>query len=234
MQKVDLCGSQMNFSFGEYGQINASISDGILTVTINSYEGYFIENVKLHVAGKEGFPTVGKGNLPPGQMSINRDLDSGTNSHTFTFNLVDFEISQNENSKYYLSIASLTTFERGETTVQNWTEDLNGQSGNWFYFNYDLAVCCQNIVNVGPDKMINAYAEDFNPADYTAARLKRYLENNLLDPNATEGGTYSPDFFGAFGLDYNLNRGATELIIVSTVGEGECKDSATLSLILQP
>jgi hypothetical protein len=88
-------------------------------------------------------------------------------------------------------------------------------------------------VTAGADKTINVSIDDFHPDEWRAATSKRYYEKNLLDPTATTGGTF-PHLAEHSGLNYLLNRGATELTTVYTVGEGACQDSATFSLILEP
>lgn len=135
------CGDATSFYFNDKGHIEVVNDEHKLYVTIIAGEGSFISNTKLHLAnGLSGFPTVGQGNLPPGQMDYNEDFNSDQTTYTFEFDLTEFTEFADEDGDGYqeISIASKTDFTNGDG---GWAGDFSGNSGGWSYFNYEIQPC---------------------------------------------------------------------------------------------
>ena len=141
---AEFCGEMTSYSYGDFGRIEVVNDGNTLFVTIVASEGSSLANAKLHIAnGLSGFPTVGQGNLPPGQMNDNEDFSPAIESYTFEFDLNDFAgfTDSDGDGHQELSIASQSTFISGDTSHESWAGDISGNSGGWSYFGYEIQQC---------------------------------------------------------------------------------------------
>lgn len=177
VQAEDCNVSTTTHNFGSSGKIEVTNDADSLFVTITSTaENFDLVNTKLHVANSESdFPTVGKGNLPPGQMEHKVEFEPGVQSYTFTFPLSDFG--------QCTYIASQSAFSDGETSTTSWAGDNAVKKGNWSYFQYCIQECipaCEPIYT-GPSVLSDTitYTEAKAIANY---ELMRDLYSGLIDP----------------------------------------------------
>lgn len=177
--------------FGDYGEIHITNDNENLYITVAANEGLSLKNVKLHVADDyAGFPTVGNGNLPPGQMDINRSFHPAVENYTFTFSLEDYDFENDE-----IVIAAKADFTNGAQSSSSWAGDIPGPKGNWFYLTYDLQKCtvvedpCANYYN-------NIYTSVCSGSvnNLTLLGVTNYFKNQIfLNTDLTTiTGTFSP------------------------------------------
>lgn len=132
VEDVEVCGESESHDFEEHGEIIVMNDESNLYVTVSSWNGS-LANTKLHIADDfEDFPTVGQGNLPPGQMDYQVSFEDGEEHYTFTFPLNELD------SDGCVYIASQTSFSGGSSS---WAGDLEGNKGNWSYFEYCVQSC---------------------------------------------------------------------------------------------
>lgn len=241
----EFCGTA-TYAFSEYGDLQIKHDGFKVYVSITAREGYDLLDTKLHLgSGETAFPTVGQGNLPPGQMGHRYSFGPGTDSYTFP----PFDIADDLWGRF-LSIASKTTFTDGTNSFSSWTGPIKGNSGNWSYLNYQIKTCCE-IAEAGDGipntKEITQAFYDSNIG--TAFWLRRYILNNLLDAGVVKSGAFSPtagyldqmynDWTGKGGHDANLPIETDEggrLIMRTTysVGQGNCLDTEEIVLYIAP
>ena len=177
--------------FEDFGQIHVTNDNENLYITVAANEGYSLENIKLHIADEySGFPTVGKGNLPPGQMDVNQNFSPFAQEHSFSFSLDEYNFEDNQ-----IYIASKADFTNGKDTFSSWAGNLSGGQGNWNYMEYDVQECsivqdpCENLY---PDLENTVCLTSLN--NLTLQGVKAYY-NSMVSVNtdlSPSQGSYSP------------------------------------------
>lgn len=227
-----------SYNFENVGKIEVTNDTETLYVTIASTtENFDLVNTKLHVSNSEsGFPTVGRGNLPPGKMEYNKDFQSNVKSYTFEFPLVDLGGC--------IFIASQSTFSNGEKSVTSWAGDINVKYGNWSYFQYCIQECtpaCEDPVYTGPSVLTGSinYTEVISIESVDEAR--KFLANLILQSGYYSGtetelgdfSRYSPSIVELID-EFNARNEANlfdDVITTYSYGTGEC--AGTIELVLK-
>ncbi|WP_029036040.1 hypothetical protein [Salinimicrobium xinjiangense] len=224
--EIDGCESE-SYSFANAGAIEVINDSDFLYVSIVANDMYALNHTKLHVADSEAdFPTVGKGNLPPGKMEYKESFEPAVESYTFKFPLSDYEGC--------IFIASQSVFSNGAGSGTYWAGDIAGASGNWAYFEYCIQVCepqdppCD--LDAGPDNSKTiTYSEAAALPSWDEVR-KLYL--SLLEPGVSRNGSFDPSIWDIIN-DFN-ERGVGTYTTTYTITDGECSDSVELSIIVVP
>ncbi len=199
-------------------------------------ENFDLLNTKLHVANSElDFPTVGKGNLPPGQMEYNMDFDSNVKSHTFEFPLEDFEGC--------IYIASQSTFSNGEDKVTYfWVGDINVKYGNWSYFQYCIQECiptCEEPLYTGSAVLTGSINYTVGQAIPSVDEARKLFSNLIIQTGEYSGGglgdfsRYSPritTLVDEFNTELDEPFETYDLKTTFSYGVDEC--AGTIDLIL--
>ncbi len=223
---VNGCESQ-TFSFGNVGSIEVTNDQDYLYVSIVADAMYDLKHTKLHIAGtEEDFPTVGQGNLPPGKMDYKESFTPAVDYYTWKFPLSDYEGC--------IYIASQSSFVSGSDSSTYWAGDIAGESGNWSYFEY----CIQTCQTANPCEAVTAGSDNLKEISYSeAAALPswdevRKLYLSLLDPGVDRTGSFDPSIWDLID-DFNV-RGVGDYTTKYTITEGDCSDSAFLTLRVVP
>jgi hypothetical protein len=220
--EIDGCESE-SFSFGTAGSIEVINDTEYLYVSVVAGDSYSLAHAKLHVANSEdAFPTVGKGNLPPGQMDHKMSFDPVLNSYTFKLPISDFEGC--------VYIASQSEFTDSTSSGTYWAGDIAGQSGNWYYFEYCIQTCeSQDPIcdlDAGPDNSKNITFSEAGAIPSWDEVRKLYL--SLLADGVSRDGTFDPSIWDIIN---NFNeRGVGGYSTTYTITEGDCSDTVELTI----
>ena len=211
------------FTFDQVGKIDVTNDKNNLYVTAIAMDGYSLTDFKLHVANEfEDFPIVGQGNLPPGQMEKHRSFNPGKGEDTFEFPL-------NELDNCVL-IAAKATFQKGDDVVEAWAGVEEGKAGNWKYFKYCERECEVDYCNAGSDKTLNLALSQASIRFSDVTTLRNFYKDYLL----SKGADYPPEYFEpsiqSLIDKFNSGSGVGTYSIVYTVTNGDCVDSATLTV----
>lgn len=224
--ETDGCESEY-FSFGNAGFIDVRNDTEFLYVTIVANDTYELTRTKLHIADSENnFPTVGQGNLPPGQMDHKEKFDSAVKSHDFKLSLSNYEGC--------IYIASQSEFSNGADSETYWAGEINGNSGNWSYFEYCIQTCgpsaCQ--IDAGPDDVWEISLSEAK-AIGSEDELKHIYFNLLKTRN---DGTFEPSFTEIVDAFWAEDGGVGEYPVTYTVTNPEngCTDSVVWTLRVLP
>ena len=227
---VNGCESQ-SVSFGSVGSIEVTNDQDYLYVSIVADAMYDLKHTKLHIVGSEdGFPTVGQGNLPPGKMDYKESFTPAVDYYTWKFPLSDYEGC--------IYIASQSEFVNGSDSATYWAGDIDGESGNWSYFEY----CIQTCQTADPCEAVNAGSDNLKVMSYSEAAAlgswdevhKLYL--SLLDPGVVRTGIFDNSFDPSIPElidDFNV-RGVGDYTTEYTLAEGDCSDSTFLTIRVVP
>ncbi|WP_324719422.1 hypothetical protein [Salinimicrobium sp. HB62] len=178
--------------FGDYGQLHITNDNENLYLLIAAEDGFALENLKLHIAEDySGFPTVGKGNLPPGQMEINLDFSPSVQYHELVFSLEELNFGDNQK----IVLAAKGDFTDGTESYASWVGDIQGPNGNWFYMNYDIQECpivedpCENYYSNVSSTLCTAQVDDISLLGVT-----NYYKNQIFLSTSlkTITGTFNP------------------------------------------
>lgn len=219
IQKVNLsfeipgCDAQI-FDFENSGELEV-INDGEnLYVSFMASEDFSLSDVKVHIEGELlDFPTVGGGNLPPGQMAHQESFDPGVEKFTFEFPLNDL-------GEHFL-IAAHAVFNDGESSTSAWAGNQAGNSGGWSYFAYEVCIPCEPV-DAGEDNSGEFKKSQVDEDGFEALFL------GLLSEEVSEGGTFAPSI-----PDMESNYASEPLgtfTTTYTLGEGDCADSLELGI----
>lgn len=227
----------ITYNFGEVGQIEVTNDAEHLFVTIASTaEGFNLSNTKLHISSTEsGFPTVGQGNLPPGQMDHQIDFEPNIESYTFKFPISD--LSQ------CVYIASQSTFSNGVDSVTTWAGDHQVKYGKWAYLKYCIQDCvpaCETVYT-GPSDL-------FGSILYTEAKpigsideIRKIFSNLILQTGEYWGTSaelgdfsrYSPSI-SALIEEFKSELGEPfdtyDFTTTYTYGSGDCSGTINLTI----
>lgn len=228
----ELCGTNTTNYFENFGSVQVTTEDDSLVVTVTAMDGASLIATKLHIVNDPiEFPTVGQGNLPPGQMKHKRSFVPAVQSSTFKFSLEDYDAGN-------IYIATQSTFSDEGVVKETWAGNIAGNSGNWHYFEYELGSCepspCEGLA--GGDNTLTLTVDHYLArfgGDQSQART--LFRGYILERGVDRSGTFDPTpeelfhvinategYLGTFNTTYTL-----------TNSEG-CSDSAELSLVLIP
>lgn len=229
-QADDLCGTTTTNYFDDFGSVQVKTEDGSLIVTVTALDGASLLATKLHIVDDPSqFPTVGRGNLPPGRMDHKRSFDPAVESYSFQFSLEDYEAGN-------IYIATQSTFFDEGVVKETWAGNIPGNSGNWHYFEYELAPCepspCEGLA--GGDNTLTLTVDQYIARwDGNQSRTRTLFQGYILERGVDRTGTYEPTpeqlyhvirategMLGTYSTTYTL-----------TTPEG-CSDSAELSLVI--
>lgn len=207
-------------NFGDYGQLHITNDNDNLFITVEANEGLALENIKLHIANDYSeFPTVGKGNLPPGQMEINEDLDPVVTYKNYEFSLADYNLEDDN-----IVIAAKVNFTDGSEYFSAWAGDIPGAQGNWFYLEYTVQQCpitedpCENFYPNVERELCSSQVNNISLLGVT-----NYFKNQVfLNTNlSTITGTFTPNMQELLAL---IQEGGPvgEYRTVYTVDTPEC------------
>lgn len=226
-----------SYNFENVGKIVVTNDGETLYISIvSTAENFNLLNSKLHVANSpSSFPTVGQGNLPPGNMKYNKDFEPNLKSFTFEFPLADLGEC--------VYIASQSTFSNGKNSVTSWVGDINVKQGNWSYFQYCIQDCtptCEDPIYTGPSVLTGSinYTEVIGVESVDEAR--KFLSNLILESGHYSGtdtelgdwSRYSPTIVELVN-EFNARDETNLFDDVKTTysyGTGEC--AGTIELIL--
>lgn len=178
-------------SYKDFGQIHVTNDNENLYITIAANDGYLLENIKLHIADNySGFPTVGKGNLPPGQMDINQNYNPSVEEHSFSFSLNEYAFEDNQ-----IYIASKADFTDGTETFSSWAGDMPGAQGNWYYMEYNVQECsivqdpCENYYDNVQKDLCSSEVDNIS-----LTGVRNYFKNQVFQNTGltTITGTFNP------------------------------------------
>ena len=230
--EVDGCETEF-YDLGAAGSLEVVNDNNFLYISIVANSGYSLASTKLHIAETvQGFPTVGRGNLPPGQMDHKVNFEAGVQSYTFE----PFDLSTLGECFY---IASQSSFTSGESVVEYWAGEIEGKSGGWSYFEYCVQECivgeppCEPI-DLGEDvtfKLRQSTAEQ-----YSVSKLKSVFKTSLgiTSDDPEWYGTFSPTIEELVAAYRSADGGPGEYTTYYTVGTGDCTDTAKITLIVTP
>lgn len=218
---VEIPGCEVvSYSFDQAGHIEVTNDQDSLYVSIISTNDHLLVSTKLHIANSpDNFPTVGQGNLPPGQMDQQENFDSGVEHVSYSYPLSDFEGC--------IYLASQSSFVSGSESVTLWAGNISGKSGKWSYFEYCIQDCdpvCDIDAGSNNTKTIT-YSEAAALPSWDEVR-KLYLR--LLDDGVSNDGTFDPSIWDLINA-FNEN-GLGDYSTKYTIGEGECTDSVILTI----
>lgn len=234
---VEIEGCEIDsYNFENVGKIEVTNDAEKLYITVASTaEDFDLLNAKLHIANSEsGFPTVGRGNLPPGNMEYNMDFDSNVKSHTFEFLLADLEEC--------IYIASQSTFSNGEDAVTAWVGDINVKYGNWSYFQYCIQECiptCEDPIYTGPAVLTGSINYTEAQAIPSVDEARKLFSNLIIQTGEYSGGglgdftRYSPritSLVDEFNTELDDPFETYDLKTTFSYGVDEC--AGTIDLIL--
>lgn len=208
------------FSYANLGKMVITTDEKNLYVTVIASQGFSLQNTKLHIAETlEGFPTVGQGNLSPGQMEYNLDFSPEIGHYPFIFPL-----SQYDGCIY---IASQSAFSNGQSTTSLWAGGILGDKGGWSYFEYCVQECPPSCepVNLGPDRVIEITQVDVEKLRTDGAVAAVYLRP--LGEISWEG-TFYPTIRQL--VERYAEEGPGDYITEYTAGEDKCTDTVELTL----
>ena len=227
--EINVCEPE-TFTFDQVGKIDVTNDDPNLFVKAVALEGYSLIDFKLHVANEfEDFPIVGQGNLPPGQMEHQRSFSPGKSDDTFTLSLGGLNDC--------VLIAAKATFQKENDIVEVWAglEDGNaGDAGNWYYFEYCERECVVTTCNAGSNNTItvplsraSVYFSQTHPKD--ATKLIHFFKDRVITEDADYPGSFEPSLLTLIN-QFNSGNGVDTYSTVYTVTNGECVDSAELTI----
>lgn len=220
--EVEGCETSL-FNYNDSGNIEVTNDSDFLYVTIVSSEGFSLSKTWLHIAEDfENFPTVGKGNLPLGNMEFNKDFQPEVQKYTFQFDLSDYP--------GVILIASNSNFTNTQGNTSYWAGDQKVKFGNWSYFEYVLQDCAPPCIKAGP----------YNPVTMTESQAAaipswdevRKLYLSLLAPGVPKDGSFNPSIWDMI-YKFQAQR-IGDFTTTYTLGEGYCKDSVELTLKVVP
>lgn len=214
------------FNFGDAGRIEVRNDLDFIYVNLFANGDYEIAESYLHIAADiSGFPTSGNSNNPG--ISL-KDMD-----HNITFNptvkAYTYKFPVDSYGDSFL-VGAYTVFQLGKKKFSFWSGDLPGNK--WSYF--------ENILfdhpNAGNDSTgVLSLSEARSVPSWDEVR-KVYTA--MLDPGVPEGqfvGSFEPSIWDIINKFNNpLEGGVGEYTTVYTIGEGDCTDSVTLTLIVVP
>ena len=221
---IDAC-SAYNFDFnldGEfYGTGTIRNYKDYFQLTISSADGIQLSKLSVDIAkSPENFPRKGNGELKTSQFYYNENLEKNTSEIEEKFLFSPLKVNIGET--VYISIAA--EFRQGNRKIALFAkEEVLEENLNYF----EYSVRFDNYAgNDNSDEITLAQAEAI-PSDDELRKL--YV--NLLDEGVEPDGTYFPtisQIVDSFNSGEKLGSYST----VYTVGEGECSDSAILTLIV--
>ena len=225
---VDVTGCEVQkYSFNDVGSVEVINDQDFLYISIVADEMYHLSQINLHIVdSEENFPVVGRGNLPPGKMEYKESFDPAVDNYTWKFPLSDYSGC--------IYIATQSRFINNIGSYAYWAGNISGGKGNWSYFEY----CIQTCQEVDPCEAVNAGSDKLREITYSeAAALSswdevRKLYLSLLDPGVVRTGIKDNSFNPSISdliADFN-NRGVGDYTTEYTLTEGDCTDSAILTL----
>ena len=237
--EVDGCEVE-SYDFGNVGEIQVINNSESLFVTITSTrENFDLSSTKLHISGSEsGFPTVGRGNLPPGKMDHKIDFESGVESYTFEFSLANLE------ECFY--IASQSTFSSSEESITSWAGDYNVKHGNWSYFKYCKQEClpvCEQPVYTGPSDLSGTITYTEAQKIPSVDEARKLFSNQIGQTGKYHGNghdfenfsRYSPtieDLVEEFNTVLDEPFDTYDLKTTYSYGDGECAGTIDITLTI--
>lgn len=218
--------------FSDYGQIHVTNDNENLYITVAANDGYSLENVKLHIAEDYAeFPTVGNGNLPPGQMKINEEFSPAVEYHTFILLLEDYNFGDDQ-----IVIASKADFTDDKGSYSSWAGNIPGLKGDWFYLEYEIQNCtivedpCENYYEDIFTSLCSSSVNNLNLLGVT-----NYFKNQIfLNTDLTAiTGTFSPSMAEMMELIQNegLEGTYTTTYSVETIECGVVSFDITVEVI---
>ena len=223
---VDGC-SVTTFNYADAGRIEVRNDRDFIYVKLIANGNFEIAQSNLHIAANiSGFPTTGNAKNP----GIN--IGSMDNKMVFTPNIKEYNYKFPVNSfgDSFL-VGAYTVFQLGNKKHNLWAGDLSGNA--WSYFQYNLN---DHPYNAGND----------NSRDISLSSAKalpswdevRKVYTAMLNPGVPEGqfvGSFEPSIWDIINrFNDPLLGGVGEYTTVYTIGEGNCKDSVSLTLNVVP
>ena len=220
--EVEGCETSL-FNYKASGKIEVTNDSEFLYVTIVPSEGFSLSKTWLHIADDfESFPTVGKGNLPIGNMEFNKVFQPEVQKYTFQFALGDY--------KGVILIASNSKFTNAEGNTSSWAGDQLVKFGNWSYFEYTVQNCAPPCIDAGPDNSVTMTESQAAAIPSWDEVRKLYL--SLLAPGVPRDGTFDPSIWEVI---YQFQaQPIGDFTTTYTVGGVECIDSVELTIHVVP
>lgn len=226
----ELCGTTTTNYFDDFGSVQVMTEEGELVITVTGLDGASLLATKVHIVTDPAeFPTVGQGNLPPGQMDHKRSFDPAVESYTFRFDLEEYQAGN-------IYIATQSTFSDEGVVKETWAGNIAGNSGNWHYFEYELGPCepspCEGIA--GGDQVYTTTVDTFMFFwGQSPSRLRTFFQGYILEKGVNRLGTYDPDpatFF--YEIRDAEDKTGTYTTTYTLTTEDGCTDTAQLTLHL--
>ena len=205
-------------------EVKITNDENNLYITLNALDGSFLNKAAIHLASNEnGFPTVGKGNLPHPKMEHQITFDPNTTSITLPYSIQNFDECP--------VIAAFITTTKGEQASSSWVGDSIGESGDWNYFEYCLQDCsvadpCEGFT-AGSDKTV-----EWTLSQANAFPSYNYIENLLkasLQAGVSWNGTFSPSIRYLVENEYDSENPGT-YTVTYTVSTENCVDSMKFTI----
>ena len=210
----------VSFDYDQAGHIEVTNDQDSLYISIISADNHLLHGTKLHIANSyDDFPTVGQGNLPPGQMDQQENFSPEVERITYSYSLSEYDKC--------IYVASYSSFISGSENISSWAGDISGKKGNWSYFQYCIQDCVPTCdVNAGSDNSMTISLSQANAIADSEEVRELYL--SLLDNGVSREGSFKPSIVNRVFTFHS--EGAGDYPTVYTVGEGECTDSAILTI----
>lgn len=209
------------YELGDFGQLSVSNTEHEIWVEITTANAS-IEKLSYQFTNSvQDFPTSGNKNLQPAQLENKISFGKGVDVYSFSYPLTE-DIES-------INLAVNITFKRANTKTSVWVGDILGnENHSWKYLEYYIQNSTPSVcnVNAGSDKTINMSYQDAAAIESWDEVRKLYL--SLLDEGVDRAGSFDPSIWDLIN-DFNT-RGAGSYTTKYTLAEGECSDSALLTV----
>ena len=211
------------FNYNDAGRIEVTNDSEFLYVTLVASEDFALSKTWLHIANDfDGFPTVGKGNLPLSKMEFSEGFQPEVQKYTF-------QIALSDHGGVVL-IASNSEFTNGGGKASYWAGDQMVKFGNWSYFEYKVQDCAPPCIEAGPDNSLTMTESQAAAIPSWDEVRKLYL--SLLARGVVRDGTFDPSIWD---MIYQFQAQRTgDFTTTYSIGEGECADSVELTINVVP
>lgn len=218
-----------SIKFGTYGEIEVRNFHDFLEVTVTSNDAS-INQLNLHFSHEvDDFPTVGNNKLIPARMMYINKFDPDTYEVKLTYSFKDLSIDG-----FYenLFIAAFAEFGSGKEKTGVWAGEDKTSNAEWSYFEYEVTPF---VYYAGSDKLREITRSEV--AVLPSYDEVRKLFANMLDEGVNRNdGVYSPSIKQITTYYNSLDEEAKldDFTLTYTLGEGECSDSAELTMRVTP
>lgn len=216
--------SVTTFNYAETGRIEVRNDLEFIYLKIIENGDYDLVQSNLHMATDiSSFPTTRNGGIIINKMDHQISFKPAVKEYTHKFPLNSFGDS--------FLVGAYSEFQLGKKKYNFWAGDLSGNQ--WSYFEYNLY------------EHPNAGADHSREISISAAKALpswdevRKAYTSMLDPGVPEGqfvGSFEPSIWELIKMFNDTSRESMlgDYTTIYTLGEGECTDSVTLTLIVVP